>query len=167
MPGTRARRALTTPSRATPRRRLQRALSHICSKPTTSIPTPEATPGGGETVYALTKVDQERLVLLWGKQTGIPTVALRYSCTYGPRQSLLTLTPALSPSSARACLTGSLPYCMKMAARPAISASSKTSPAPTCSPPPRTSSMACPSTSAADVPLACATWPRSSQMSLT
>jgi len=60
----------------------------ICGKPTTSIPTPESTPGGGETVYALTKVDQERLVLLWGKQTGIPTVALRYSCTYGPRQSL-------------------------------------------------------------------------------
>jgi dTDP-L-rhamnose 4-epimerase len=60
----------------------------ICGKPTESIPTPEATPGGGETVYALTKVDQERLVLLWGKQTGIPTVALRYSCTYGPRQSL-------------------------------------------------------------------------------
>ncbi len=59
-----------------------------CGKPTTSIATPESTPGGGETVYALTKVDQERLVLLWGKQTGIPTVALRYSCTYGPRQSL-------------------------------------------------------------------------------
>jgi dTDP-L-rhamnose 4-epimerase len=60
----------------------------ICGKPTESVPTPEATPGGGETVYALTKVDQERLVLLWGKQAGIPTVALRYSCTYGPRQSL-------------------------------------------------------------------------------
>jgi dTDP-L-rhamnose 4-epimerase len=60
----------------------------ICGKVTTSIPTPESTPGGGETVYALTKVDQERLVLLWGKQVGIPTVALRYSCTYGPRQSL-------------------------------------------------------------------------------
>ena len=59
-----------------------------CGKVTRSIPTPEATPGGGETVYALTKVDQERLVLLWGKQVGIPTVALRYSCTYGPRQSL-------------------------------------------------------------------------------
>jgi dTDP-L-rhamnose 4-epimerase len=26
--------------------------------------------------------------LLWGKQVGIPTVALRYSCTYGPRQSI-------------------------------------------------------------------------------
>lgn len=60
----------------------------LCGKPTTSVPTPELPPGGGETVYALTKVDQERLVLLWGKQTGIPTVALRYSCTYGPRQSL-------------------------------------------------------------------------------
>ena len=60
----------------------------VCGRPTSSIPTPEATPGGGETVYALTKVDQERLVLFWGKQTGIPTVALRYSCTYGPRQSL-------------------------------------------------------------------------------
>ncbi len=60
----------------------------LCGKPTSSIPTPESTPGGGETVYALTKVDQERLVLLWGKQTGTPTVALRYSCTYGPRQSL-------------------------------------------------------------------------------
>jgi dTDP-L-rhamnose 4-epimerase len=59
-----------------------------CGEPTRSIPTPESTPGGGETVYALTKVDQERLVLLWGKQTGIPAVALRYSCTYGPRQSL-------------------------------------------------------------------------------
>jgi dTDP-L-rhamnose 4-epimerase len=59
-----------------------------CGRPTTSIPTPETTPMGGETVYAITKVDQERLVLLWGKQTGIPTIALRYSCTYGPRQSL-------------------------------------------------------------------------------
>jgi len=59
-----------------------------CGRATTSMPTPEIAPGGGETVYALTKVDQERLVLLWGKQTGIPTVALRYSCTYGPRQSL-------------------------------------------------------------------------------
>jgi dTDP-L-rhamnose 4-epimerase len=60
----------------------------ICNEATTSVPTPEAAPVGGETVYALTKVDQEKLVLLWGKQVGIPTVALRYSCTYGPRQSI-------------------------------------------------------------------------------
>src|SRR5467141_204589 len=60
----------------------------ICGAITTSVPTPENAPVGGETVYGLTKVDQERLVLLWGKQVGIPTVALRYSCTYGPRQSI-------------------------------------------------------------------------------
>ncbi len=59
-----------------------------CGAPTTSAPTPERAPIGGETVYAITKVDQERLVLTWGKQVGIPTVALRYSCTYGPRQSI-------------------------------------------------------------------------------
>jgi dTDP-L-rhamnose 4-epimerase len=60
----------------------------FCGTATTSAPTPENAPVGGETVYGLTKVDQEKLVLLWGKQVGIPTVALRYSCTYGPRQSI-------------------------------------------------------------------------------
>ena len=60
----------------------------ICHQPTTSVATPEEAPVGGETVYGLTKVDQEKLVLLWGKQVGIPAVVLRYSCTYGPRQSI-------------------------------------------------------------------------------
>src|SRR6202795_2854012 len=60
----------------------------ICGAVTQSVPTPEDAPVGGETVYGLTKVDQEKLVLLWGKQIGLPTVALRYSCTYGPRQSI-------------------------------------------------------------------------------
>jgi dTDP-L-rhamnose 4-epimerase len=60
----------------------------LCDATTESVATPENAPVGGETVYGLTKVDQEKLVLLWGKQVGIPTVALRYSCTYGPRQSI-------------------------------------------------------------------------------
>src|SRR5204863_1740270 len=60
----------------------------ICGAVTKSTPTPERAPVGGETVYGLTKVDQEKLTLLWGRQVGIPTVALRYSCTYGPRQSI-------------------------------------------------------------------------------
>lgn len=55
-----------------------------------AIPTPisEHAPIGGQTAYAISKADQERLVLVWGRQTGIPAVALRYSCTYGPRQSI-------------------------------------------------------------------------------
>jgi len=60
----------------------------VCQAVTKDLPTPEQAPVGGETVYGLTKVDQEKLVLLWGKQIGIPAVALRYSCTYGPRQSI-------------------------------------------------------------------------------
>ncbi|MDQ3638064.1 MAG: NAD-dependent epimerase/dehydratase family protein [Actinomycetota bacterium] len=60
----------------------------VCGEPSASTPTPEEAPTGGETVYAITKSDQERLVLSWGRQTGVPTVALRYSCTYGPRQSI-------------------------------------------------------------------------------
>jgi len=60
----------------------------LCGRETTPTATPEEMPLGGETVYAITKVDQERLVLTWGRQTGVPTVALRYSCTYGPRQSI-------------------------------------------------------------------------------
>jgi dTDP-L-rhamnose 4-epimerase len=74
----------------------------ICGEVTVSIATPEAAPVGGETVYGLTKVDQEKLVLLWGKQTGIPTVALRYSCTYGPRQSLFNPYTGVNAGSGRA-----------------------------------------------------------------
>lgn len=75
-----------------PADQLRRGDWHVhcptCGAVTTSTPTPENAPLGGETVYGLTKVDQEKLVLLWGKQVGVPTVALRYSCTYGPRQSI-------------------------------------------------------------------------------
>jgi dTDP-L-rhamnose 4-epimerase len=60
----------------------------VCEAVGATVPTPEEAPIGGETVYAITKVDQEKLTLAWGRQTGIPTVALRYSCTYGPRQSI-------------------------------------------------------------------------------
>ncbi|MGH2551642.1 MAG: NAD-dependent epimerase/dehydratase family protein, partial [Thermomicrobiales bacterium] len=59
-----------------------------CGKVSTPIPTDEAAPMGGENVYAISKADQERLLISWGRSTETPVVALRYSCTYGPRQSL-------------------------------------------------------------------------------
>ena len=59
-----------------------------CGGAARGAPTPERAPIGGETVYALTKYDQERLALAWSRQTGVPVVALRYACTYGPRQSV-------------------------------------------------------------------------------
>ncbi|HET7095155.1 MAG TPA: NAD-dependent epimerase/dehydratase family protein, partial [Thermomicrobiales bacterium] len=60
----------------------------ICAAAATPAPTDEAAPTGGGNVYAISKMTQERLVLTWGQATGIPVAALRYSCTYGPRQSL-------------------------------------------------------------------------------
>ncbi len=60
----------------------------ICGRHSTPVPTDEAAPMGGENVYAISKADQERLLISFGRSTGLPVVALRYSCTYGPRQSL-------------------------------------------------------------------------------
>jgi dTDP-L-rhamnose 4-epimerase len=60
----------------------------ICGLAATPAPTDENAPTGGENVYAISKLVQERLVISWGRATGIPVTALRYSCTYGPRQSL-------------------------------------------------------------------------------
>ncbi|MGB3305099.1 MAG: NAD-dependent epimerase/dehydratase family protein [Thermomicrobiales bacterium] len=60
----------------------------VCGLEATPVPTDEGAPMGGENVYAISKADQERLVISFGRATGLPVVALRYSCTYGPRQSL-------------------------------------------------------------------------------
>jgi dTDP-L-rhamnose 4-epimerase len=54
----------------------------------TPIPTPETKTPSLESVYALSKLDQERLCLMLGRVYGIPTVALRLFNTYGPRQAL-------------------------------------------------------------------------------
>jgi dTDP-L-rhamnose 4-epimerase len=59
-----------------------------CGGPAVSVATPEEAPLAAETPYAISKLAQEQLVLTWGRQTGIPAVALRYACTYGPRQSI-------------------------------------------------------------------------------
>jgi dTDP-L-rhamnose 4-epimerase len=42
----------------------------------------------GRTPYAVSKLAEERLALGMGRQLGIPTVALRYAVTFGPRQSI-------------------------------------------------------------------------------
>ena len=60
----------------------------VCGTASIPVPTDEGAPMGGENVYAISKADQERLVISYGRATGLPVVALRYSCTYGPRQSL-------------------------------------------------------------------------------
>lgn len=52
------------------------------------VPIPETEAQLSTSVYAITKKDQEDLVMTFGKAYGIPVVTLRYFNVYGPRQSL-------------------------------------------------------------------------------
>lgn len=59
-----------------------------CSSILSPIPTPETKNLSYSSVYAITKKNQEELTLNVGKAYGVPSVALRFFNTYGPRQSL-------------------------------------------------------------------------------
>ena len=51
-------------------------------------PTDEGKALDPTSIYALTKADQEKMVLMVGAAYGIPSVALRFFNIYGPRQAL-------------------------------------------------------------------------------
>ncbi len=59
----------------------------LCGHNMRPIPTDEARVDP-RTPYAMSKYAQEMIALHVGRAFGIPTVALRYSVTYGPRQSI-------------------------------------------------------------------------------
>ena len=59
-----------------------------CAQIVKPVPTDESKPLMANSVYAVTKRDQEELCLAIGRAYGIPTVALRFFNVYGPRQSL-------------------------------------------------------------------------------
>jgi len=60
----------------------------IDGEPLHPVPTPETKAPTLASVYALSKYDQERLCLIFGRAYHIPTVALRFFNVYGPRQAL-------------------------------------------------------------------------------
>ncbi|MBU1727173.1 MAG: SDR family NAD(P)-dependent oxidoreductase [Candidatus Omnitrophica bacterium] len=60
----------------------------FCASELKALATDELTPVKPQKVYSVSKFDQERLVLGLGEEFGIPSAALRYFVTYGPRQSL-------------------------------------------------------------------------------
>lgn len=65
-------------------------------------PTVETKPVSLESVYALSKFDQERMCLMLGRAYDIPTVALRFFHVFGTRQPLSNpYTGALSTFAAR------------------------------------------------------------------
>jgi dTDP-L-rhamnose 4-epimerase len=60
----------------------------FCKGSLKPIPTPEDTPLVSNSIYAISKKEQEEMSLLIGKTYGIPVTALRFFNVYGPRQSL-------------------------------------------------------------------------------
>lgn len=59
-----------------------------CTATVRPIPTTEGAFQYGNSIYALTKRDQEEMVLNIGRTYRLPVVALRYFNVYGPRQAL-------------------------------------------------------------------------------
>jgi dTDP-L-rhamnose 4-epimerase len=70
------------------RRRRWESTCRRCGAEACSLPTPETKPLRSDSVYAVTKRDQEDLCLVFGRAYGVRTVALRFFNVYGPRQSL-------------------------------------------------------------------------------
>lgn len=60
----------------------------ICGEELTPVPTPEGKRPACNSIYAITKKDQEEMCLCAGMAYHIPTVALRFFNTYGSRQAL-------------------------------------------------------------------------------
>jgi dTDP-L-rhamnose 4-epimerase len=60
----------------------------VCGVPAKPVPTDEETPVRPVSVYGITKLGQEQLVLAVGKALGISALAFRYQNVYGPGQSL-------------------------------------------------------------------------------
>ena len=60
----------------------------LCGLPLQPVPTAEDKPLQPTSIYAIGKKDQEEMCLAIGQAYHVPTVALRYFNTYGPRQSL-------------------------------------------------------------------------------
>jgi dTDP-L-rhamnose 4-epimerase len=59
-----------------------------CSGVLAPVPTSETKPSELNSVYALSKRDQEELCLIYGRTYGIPVTALRFFNIYGTRQAL-------------------------------------------------------------------------------
>lgn len=60
----------------------------LCGRELAAVPTGENKILEPTSVYALSKMDQEKLVLMFGRAYRTPVTALRYFNIYGPRQAL-------------------------------------------------------------------------------
>ncbi|RPH71275.1 MAG: SDR family NAD(P)-dependent oxidoreductase [Myxococcaceae bacterium] len=78
-------------------------------EPLEPIPTPETKSPSLGSISALVKHHQERLCLMVGRAHAIPTVALRFSNVYGPRQALGNPDGGMLATFASRLLAGNAP----------------------------------------------------------
>lgn len=80
-----------------------------CGQEMEPAPTPETSPLNAGSVYAVSKLAQEKLALVMGKAYEIPTVALRFSNVYGPGQALSNPYTGVAAIFASRLLNGEAP----------------------------------------------------------
>jgi len=78
-------------------------------QPLEPVPTGEAKTIAPQSIYALSKLDQETMCLLFGRTYGVPTVALRFFNVYGPRQALANPYTGVLANFAARYLNGNAP----------------------------------------------------------
>jgi dTDP-L-rhamnose 4-epimerase len=93
------------------RERLSRGLWELEAdgEPLSPVATPETKRTAPASIYALSKLDQEHLCLMFGAAYGVPTVALRFFNVYGPHQSLSNPYTGVLAIFASRCLNGNPP----------------------------------------------------------
>jgi dTDP-L-rhamnose 4-epimerase len=80
-----------------------------CGSRPRPLPTPESKRLVSDSIYATTKRDQEELCLLFGRASGVRTIALRLFNVYGPRQSLSNPYTGVAAIFASRLLNGNPP----------------------------------------------------------
>ena len=75
----------------------------------TPLPTDEGKPSEINSVYALSKRDQEQLCLIYGRNYGLPVTALRFFNIYGTRQALSNPYTGVAAVFASRLLNGKAP----------------------------------------------------------
>jgi dTDP-L-rhamnose 4-epimerase len=78
-------------------------------RPLEPVPTREDKTIAPQSIYALSKLDQETMCLLFGRTYGVPAVALRFFNVYGPRQALANPYTGVLANFAARYLNGNAP----------------------------------------------------------
>ena len=82
----------------------------VCNGTLRPVPTDESKPSQLNSVYALSKRDQEELCLIYGRTYGIPVTALRFFNIYGTRQALSNPYTGVAAVFASRMLNGTQPH---------------------------------------------------------